>query len=422
MKIKTANKIIVTCFPIVIVMTLISAIFTVHYLNIQMDIIDVQRNSLRQTERLVHCSERLTNAVRAFSATGESRYDDEYNNEVNVEHNCAKAVDALRMLGTPKNELSLIEEAKRNSDELILLENKAFAAGYIGDFELARHMVYGREYQNSVNSIMHPIQQFQQQMEQRFFDEIREASERKNTAFITFGIISSFLFATILMQFFFYGRKIISPIIRLNDVVEGLGVEKNSALLDDFNDDSEIAALAKSIKTYHETTVKSIQHQQERQQISEIITELHKVSDFRELARVFMSRISKILGMRYGTFYVVDEEKQILKLIGGYCVSVEQIGKEFSFNDGLTGQCATEKKFIRLDNIPTDYVPNFSLTGAASPDCLMIQPLILNDKIVGLLEIATYSEQNDRNQEILVELEIVLATSIEVLMQTRQHK
>jgi diguanylate cyclase (GGDEF)-like protein len=64
----------------------------------------------------------LTRDARLFLYTGDRRYADDYWAQVNVHHTRDRAVERLRALHAPADELALIERAKRRSDALILIE------------------------------------------------------------------------------------------------------------------------------------------------------------------------------------------------------------------------------------------------------------------------------------------------------------
>lgn len=182
MKIKAINNYMSASFLVLAVFTIISALSAVHYHNAQIYMMNLQYQSLIFANQLAAGSNRLTDDVRAFSVTGDAAYDEDYVKEVNVEHLRDKAVENLRQLGTPETELNFIEDAKRNSDSLIDLENRAFEAGRNGNLELARELVYGQDYKNAKAKIMEPIFRFNQKMEQRLTRGVTQANSLANTS------------------------------------------------------------------------------------------------------------------------------------------------------------------------------------------------------------------------------------------------
>jgi putative methionine-R-sulfoxide reductase with GAF domain len=56
-----------------------------------------------------------------------------------------------------------------------------------------------------------------------------------------------------------------------------------------------------------------------------------------------------------------------------------------------------------------------SATGSASPVCILIQPLILNQTVLGVIELAAFRQFDENDKLILSELSLALAMSIELL-------
>ena len=91
-------------------------------------------------------TDKLTAAARGFAATGDPRYRDAFRREIAVERNRDRAVDGLQALGLTQEENELVSRARRNSDALIVQEEKAFEAAEHKDFTKAMGYVYGEEY------------------------------------------------------------------------------------------------------------------------------------------------------------------------------------------------------------------------------------------------------------------------------------
>ena len=93
-----------------------------------------------------------------------------------------------------------------------------------------------------------------------------------------------------------------------------------------------------------------------------------------------------------GLFIVGDEgDKKMLKLIGSYAFDRQKfIKKQFAFGEGLVGRVAMEKEMVYLTDIPEDYLKIRSGLGEDKPGSLLLSPVILDDSVIAVLELASF--------------------------------
>jgi PAS domain S-box-containing protein len=156
---------------------------------------------------------------------------------------------------------------------------------------------------------------------------------------------------------------------------------------------------------------------EERALIAKVAAELRQVRSYAELVQTFMHYASDLLGVGFGLLYTADNARKKLRLMGGYGVSVNDIGKEVPYGEGLAGQCALEEKPLQLNQLPTDYIHIVSGCGAASPQVILLHPLVLKGKLVGVLELASFHVLTSKQEKILAEFEIITAANIEIMEQ-----
>ena len=65
------------------------------------------------------------------------------------------------------------------------------------------------------------------------------------------------------------------------------------------------------------------------------------------------------------------------------------ITKSFELGEGLIGSCAAEKGTIYLKELPEDYVEIKSGLGTTNPNNVLIVPLVVEDEVMGVIEIAS---------------------------------
>jgi transcriptional regulator with GAF, ATPase, and Fis domain len=66
--------------------------------------------------------------------------------------------------------------------------------------------------------------------------------------------------------------------------------------------------------------------------------------------------------------------------------------KSFDLKEGLVGRCAFEKLPVYLKEIPENYINLKSGLGGSEPRFLLLVPLIFNENVLGVIEIASFDE------------------------------
>ncbi len=115
-----------------------------------------------------------------------------------------------------------------------------------------------------------------------------------------------------------------------------------------------------------------------------------------ELSYNIISNLVKYTNSNQGGIYIVnDNEKNnlFIEMKASYAYDRRKfITKRIEIGEGLVGRCYQEKEKIYLTDIPHDYMKITSGLGEESPRALLIVPLVYNDVIYGLVEIASFIE------------------------------
>ncbi|EPY2272013.1 methyl-accepting chemotaxis protein [Clostridium sporogenes] len=139
---------------------------------------------------LRNASDYLTNQARRYVQFGEQKFYDNYWKEVKETKTRDHVVDRLKELGSPQEELDLIEKSKNNSDDLVKIEDEAMKSVKKKDFNKARQLMFDSNYDNNKTKIEEPILEFQEKMNSRTESEVQAERKKSNMLFnITIGLI-----------------------------------------------------------------------------------------------------------------------------------------------------------------------------------------------------------------------------------------
>ena len=166
---------------------------------------------------LANGSDYLTDEVRRYVQFGDKVHFDNYWREVNETKSRDKVVIRLKELNAPEEELELVEKSKSISDNLIPIEESAMKAVEDNDFDMARRLVFGEEYDGYVKEIMGYVDEFQVAMNTRADSELQKEISHVSKA-LFYLVVTVILLAVINLTNIVYSTtKIIKPLIKFKD-------------------------------------------------------------------------------------------------------------------------------------------------------------------------------------------------------------
>lgn len=138
-------------------------------------------------------------------------------------------------------------------------------------------------------------------------------------------------------------------------------------------------------------------------------------ADQHKMFQEFIRTICKQLEAGQGALYLTKETEGTRKvqLESGYALSVgESASISFEFGEGLVGQAAAEGRTLYVDDVPEGYITIVSGLGSASPRYLLIAPVQQEDKVVGVIEIASFTALDENKRRFIEESAQMLARKI----------
>lgn len=141
--------------------------------------------------------------------------------------------------------------------------------------------------------------------------------------------------------------------------------------------------------------------------------------DLYAVSRMILSELAPLVSMQHGVFYINEPSngEAVLKLFASYAYqSRKHLANEFRAGQGLVGQCLIEKQRILLTNVPGDYVVISSALGEATPLNIILLPIIFEDQVLAILELATFRPYSDIDIAFLDQL----TESIGIVINTMQ--
>jgi two-component system sensor histidine kinase/response regulator len=417
MRIQRTSQVLTLLIIVLSALAVTCTFWARHFRLIEANAYEARRRMFNFTEQLAGGSDRLTSAVRAYAATGDRRHYDAFQRELTIDRNRDIAVEGLRQVGLTRQENELLSRAKRNSDSLVSLENRAFAAVSSNHVSEAIQIVYGPEYETAKASIMGPIAECRRTLEQRLTGEASKLAAQSGTlASIALStlILNSLTVVTALLLF--YRRRVINPLAELNSNLRALVVGESGTQIAYQDEPSEIGDLARSMEKYRITVNEAERQRQVKMAQAEIVDALQGVEQPDEFGRRLLSKLVPRMGGGCGAFYLFDEAVKRFVFASGY--GWEGKGRQGGFapGEGTGGQAAVERSLIVLADLPPEYVSIGSGLGEAAPRALVAIPIKTQDRVLAIVEIASFTPLVNEQRAFLGETADIVALHLEVLL------
>jgi CheY-like chemotaxis protein/signal transduction histidine kinase/HAMP domain-containing protein len=189
----------------------------------------------------------------------------------------------------------------------------------------------------------------------------------------------------------------------------------------------EVAELSDNINTMIDnlrlTTDRNTEQDWLKTNLARFTSMLQGQRDLTTVGRMLLSELTSLVDAQQGVIYQVETEgTPDLSLLSAYANSgLDGHQEHLRFGEGLLGQCAVEKRSMLINDLPPETAPIRSSLFEAVPRNVVVLPVLFEDQVKAVIELASLSEFTASHLAFLEQLTAsigIVLNSIEATMQT----
>ena len=238
-------------------------------------------------------------------------------------------------------------------------------------------------------------------------------------------------------------RDEITDVINLlNDFVDGMlkkatfirhiGAGEYSASVPRLSDEDELGnaliEMRDQLKQKEEEEEKHKEKDEKDDWVNNSLNEFNNIikssgKDIEKISYTVMAKLIEYLDANQGGLFLYNssDDQPKLELVASYAYGKQKrLKKDVMLKEGVVGTCAIEKKSIYLDDIPDDYPEIVSALGNSKPRYLFLVPLLSNNQIMGVIEIASFYHIPDYKRNFLLTVSESIASTLENIKVNQQ--
>ncbi|WP_438485558.1 HAMP domain-containing protein [Streptomyces sp. S186] len=180
------------------------------------------------------------------------------------------------------------------------------------------------------------------------------------------------------------------------------------------------------ISTLRETTLANEEQDWLKGNLARISGLMQGRRDLKDVATLIMSELSPAVSAQHGAFFLAarPDVQEIgtdgdggyeLRLMGSYGYSMGEMPTTFRPGETLIGTAAEEGRTILVENVPSGYLKIASGLGEAPPANVIVLPVLFEDKVLGVIELASFQPFTQIQKDFLSQIAEMIATSVNTI-------
>ncbi|MDT0446202.1 HAMP domain-containing protein [Streptomyces johnsoniae] len=163
--------------------------------------------------------------------------------------------------------------------------------------------------------------------------------------------------------------------------------------------------------------------------LARISAQMQGRRDLTAVAKLIMSELCPAVAAQHGGFYLSvpvdgdedlvtgagDDDAYELRMIAAYGYAPDAQSLSFRPGEGLIGTAAAESRILLFGPTPEGYLRISSGLGEAPPVTVIILPVVFEERVLGVLELASFKPFTHIERDFLTQMAEMIATSVNTI-------
>ncbi|MFJ3672974.1 HAMP domain-containing protein [Streptomyces sp. NPDC090106] len=178
----------------------------------------------------------------------------------------------------------------------------------------------------------------------------------------------------------------------------------------------------KMIANLRDTTIANKEQDWLKGNLARISALMQGRRDLQDVASLIMSELTPVVSAQHGAFFLAmadvsqsGDDQYELRMLGSYGYSMGSMPTSFRPGEALVGTAAQEKRTILVENAPSGYLKISSGLGEAPPAQVIVLPVLFEGKVLGVIELASFTPFTQIQKDFLNQIAEMIATSVNTI-------
>ncbi|MDT0484119.1 HAMP domain-containing protein [Streptomyces doebereineriae] len=185
----------------------------------------------------------------------------------------------------------------------------------------------------------------------------------------------------------------------------------------------EVADLKDNINSMVESLRETTRANQEQDWLKTNLTRISSLMqghrDLPVVAELIMDELTPLVSAQYGAFYLAEDTVRgpELRLVGSYGYpDDDERPTRIPVGRSLVGQAARNRRSVTVEELPAGYVTISSGLGHALPTALVVLPIVVEEQVLGVIELASVTRFTQIHQDFLAQLMPTIGVNLNTIV------